>query len=210
MEIVQIESGERKHLLAEGTASLQEGFQRQELRFCQVDHQLILRYGRSELTYDLGRGAEDAGTARHIQPEAAILGYGSIRLAHVGLFRDIYYMNTDASNPRKPILQGGAGNPIVLGKDEFFVCGDNSPYSLDSRWWNQKGLGNNGRSFTQGVVPRDYFVGKAFFVHWPGGDAIVPGFFRFVPYVEGMKVIYGGSRKWEKTESSAVNAEKQP
>ncbi len=210
LEIFQVDSGEQKRLLASGTADLKGAVQRQEFRFSNVDHQLILEYGRNRLEYDLGRGAEDAGTWSHIQPEAAILGYGKVQLAHIGLFRDIYYMNTDVSNPRNPILQGGAGNPIVLGEDEFFVCGDNSPYSLDSRWWNKPGRGNHGRTFAQGVVPRDYFVGKAFFVHWPGGDSVLPGFIRFVPYVEGMKIIYGGSRSWDKAESLTAEAEKKP
>lgn len=210
VEVVQIRSDGQKTLLAEGSVDLSGGFQLKEFRFSQVDHQLILEYGRSRLVYDLGRGADDAGTDRHIWPEAAILGYGTLRLSHIGLFRDIYYMNTDVSNPRRPILQGGPDNPVVLGEDEFFVCGDNSPYSLDSRWWNKPGLGNRGRSFNQGVVPGEYLVGKAFFVHWPGGYRVFPGFLRFVPSVEGMKIIYGGSRKWDEAEAASAREETAP
>ena len=40
---------------------------------------------------------------------------------------------------------------------EFFVCGDNSPKSLDSRLW----------PLERPVVPRRNLVGKAFFVYWP-------------------------------------------
>ena len=41
----------------------------------------------------------------------------------------------------------------TLGKDEYFVMGDNRPSSDDSRSW--------------GVVPRNYIVGKAVMVYWP-------------------------------------------
>ena len=61
------------------------------------------------------------------------------------------------------------GNPITLANDEFFVLGDNSPNSEDSRWWNKPGIGNNGRNYRPGIVPRDYLVGKALFVYWPSG-----------------------------------------
>lgn len=42
---------------------------------------------------------------------------------------------------------------IVLGPDEFFVCGDNRPYSSDSRSW--------------GPIHKNEIVGKAIFRYWP-------------------------------------------
>jgi len=50
-----------------------------------------------------------------------------------------------------------------------FVMGDNSPYSLDSRLWFTQGLGNGDTRYRPGTVPRDYLIGKAFFVYWPSG-----------------------------------------
>jgi signal peptidase I len=45
---------------------------------------------------------------------------------------------------------------FVLGPDQFFVLGDNSPASSDARLWS-----------TQHFVPRSLLIGKALFVYWP-------------------------------------------
>lgn len=51
-----------------------------------------------------------------------------------------------------------------LKDDEFFVMGDNSPRSMDSRLWpNRRGADN------RHAVPRHAFVGKAFMIYWPHG-----------------------------------------
>ena len=53
---------------------------------------------------------------------------------------------------------------FTMGPDEFFMMGDNSPRSKDSRlWWNMRHAVHNY------AVPRDALVGKAFFIYWPHG-----------------------------------------
>jgi signal peptidase I len=53
---------------------------------------------------------------------------------------------------------------FTMGPDEFFMMGDNSPRSKDSRlWWNTRHAAHNYS------VPRDALVGKAFFIYWPHG-----------------------------------------
>ena len=46
---------------------------------------------------------------------------------------------------------------VHLGADDFFVLGDNSPVSNDSRFWSEGP-----------VVRGSMFVGKPFLVHLPG------------------------------------------
>lgn len=61
------------------------------------------------------------------------------------------------------------GNPMLLRDKEYFVLGDNSPASLDSRRWWQIGkhVANRPDSYRPGTVPADQMIGKAFFVYWP-------------------------------------------
>jgi signal peptidase I len=53
---------------------------------------------------------------------------------------------------------------FTMGPDEFFMMGDNSPRSKDSRLW-----GNTRHAAHNYAVPRDALVGKAFFIYWPHG-----------------------------------------
>jgi len=165
------------------------------VKFSNVDHQLIFQFGAEKLAYDLGRLPEDAGQIRaDIQPEVRIFGSGKLTLSHLAIFRDIYYTAAKHTNSSEP-GRATQGNPFTLGEDEFFVLGDNSPNSEDSRWWNRKGIGNN-EHYRKGVVPRDYLVGKAIFVYWPGGfKPVANSRFAFIPNVGRMRFIYGGSSR---------------
>lgn len=51
-----------------------------------------------------------------------------------------------------------------LGPDEFFVMGDNSPRSQDSRLWP-----NHRQAKNRHAVSRQALIGKAFFIYWPHG-----------------------------------------
>ena len=57
-----------------------------------------------------------------------------------------------------------------LGPDEFFVMGDNSPRSADSRLWP-----NRRRAENRHAVDRQALIGKAFFVYWPHGVPFLNG-----------------------------------
>ena len=82
---------------------------------------------------------------------------GPLRVDHLHIDRDVYYINEMLRVNGEKKGHGVEGNPFTLREDEFFVCGDNSPKSFDCRLW----------PLDRPVVPRRNLVGKAFFVYWP-------------------------------------------
>jgi signal peptidase I len=140
------------------------------VRFINVDHQLIFQFGNEKLSYDLGKNSEAAGTVNsNVEPEVRILGSGKLELSHIAIFRDIYYTTPQQQMTGEPCF-AATGQPLELGPNEFFVLGDNSPASHDSRLWSNMGIGINGQAvYNPGIVPHDYLVGKAIFVYWPSG-----------------------------------------
>ena len=82
---------------------------------------------------------------------------GPVSVAWLRLDRDVYYTNALLGNGSGGPGHGTEGNAFLIQADEFFVCGDNSPESFDSRLW----------PIARPVVPRRNLVGKAFFVYWP-------------------------------------------
>ena len=166
------------------------------VEFANVDHQLIFQFGSEKLVYDLGRSPDGAGPREtDIAPQVKIFGSGKLTLSHIAIFRDIHYTTRKYANSSE-MGRATEGKPLKLGEDEFFVLGDNSPNSEDGRWWNRQGVGNNGRLYRKGIVPREYLVGKAMFVYWPSGFKPFPRFrFGIIPNIGQMRFIYGGSDK---------------
>ena len=61
------------------------------------------------------------------------------------IFKQTYYYNRGDF--------AAEGQKIVVPGDSYFVLGDNSLSSKDSRYW--------------GFVPKKYLLGKAMFIYWP-------------------------------------------
>ena len=164
------------------------------VKFANVDHRLILEFGKEKLSYDMGLDVESAGAIKtDIEPGVGIFGAGKLSLLHTAIFRDIHYTAAKyADSPERG--RATEGHPFTLDKDQFFMLGDNSPNSQDGRWWDRPGIANAGKSYPEGIVPRDYLVGKALFVYWPSGFKPFMRFpFAAIPNVGKMRFIYGGS-----------------
>lgn len=68
-------------------------------------------------------------------------------VADPGIFRDIFYYN------KEDWPYARSGEDVEIPEGQYFVLGDNSANSSDSRNW--------------GFVPRKDIIGRAFLVYWP-------------------------------------------
>jgi signal peptidase I len=91
---------------------------------------------------------ERSGVARPVRLGAR---GADVRVHHFRLFRDVHYT---------AVGRHGVRAPVRLGAGEYFVLGDNSPSSDDSRFWSDA----DGRP---APVPEASLVGKPFLVHMP-------------------------------------------
>ncbi len=192
MAIYKIQNGGESKLTSRTIDSKINFSKPHKVTFQCVDHLLSFKFGKESLDYDLGTTAASAGAIiPNAQPDVRILGSGDITVTSVAIFRDTHY--TGGNSPRANHSQGLEGHPIFLQEDQFFTLGDNSPNSADGRWWNRPGIGNNNKQYKQGIVPREYLVGKAVFVYWPMGlklfkkDPI-----GLIPNASQLRWIYGG------------------
>ncbi|MCG3127655.1 MAG: hypothetical protein CHACPFDD_02522 [Phycisphaerae bacterium] len=106
------------------------------------------------------RAQRDARAAPVPRLTLSIAG-GDVTLRGLRVDRDVHYTARPALTRR-----AAAGDPFTLAPGEFFVLGDNSAHSHDSREWFSHGphLWN----YRDGTVRFDQIVGRAAFVYLPG------------------------------------------
>ena len=87
------------------------------------------------------------------RPVRVMVSQTGVELSKLRLYRDVYYTRGKAVN--------AVEEPYELGDNEFFMLGDNSPVSSDSRSW------------PDGTVPRKLLVGRPLIVHLPSRPGVI-------------------------------------
>ena len=114
-----------------------------DLTLSTFDRQVLAAVGDRLLFEPLPFGETPLSGLRTRTPLRMAARGGAVSVRDVRLDRDVYY------TPK------GEGGRRTLAADEFFVLGDNSPVSVDSRVW------------PGGSVRRSDLLGKPFVVHLP-------------------------------------------
>jgi signal peptidase I len=196
-----------------------------QVEFANVDDRMTLVVnGRAVdpegFRYDTG-DATPIPTAADLAPAGVAVRNASVIAGDLVLKRDIYYTQDpgwfdyevvwDDHRPRTPTelfdflsdptrfpsLSRVRSHEYEVGPDRFFMLGDNSPRSKDSRGWRTQDVEWDHTDRKPHEVPRQLLTGKAFYVYWPHGVPIGPTlrlpFFDirvpFRPHLERMKWI---------------------
>jgi signal peptidase I len=152
---------------------------RHELLFSNCDNELRLWVDGNVVQFDGATTYPDLANTRPDQADLAPVGVASVGarvgISHLRVLRDIYYgavrgegmprencdvcYATDHALPDEPLVPHESRRYVEfsLGPDQFFVLGDNSAKSKDSRLWGHDNY----------WVPRELLIGKALFIYWP-------------------------------------------
>jgi hypothetical protein len=96
-----------------------------------------------------------------------------VEITDVRVYRDIDYCL-----PTRVRARWGYDKPVRLGKDDYFLLGDNSEVSVDSRYW----IGGP-------AVPASLLVGKPLLVHFPCRGIMIGGRHFQVPDISRIRYI---------------------
>lgn len=133
-----------------------------------VSGRLVLQYTSPWTVQQAIAQVRTANQFGQEEPRISVHVQGTCSLRHLILMRDIYYTQMNIEFTDQPGT-GTMNNPITLKKGQYFVLGDNSNYSDDSRAWNTVEPLWRKLHLPLGVVPQRYLIGRAFMVYWPAG-----------------------------------------
>ncbi len=195
-----------------------------QIQFANVDDRVSLivngrPVGGEGFEYDVHEPAP-VPTVKDLAPAAVAVRDASIVASDLVVKRDIYYTQNpgridyglvwEDHYPRTAVelfdfladptrfanLAKIGSHEYEIGSDRYFMLGDNSPRSKDSRGWGLDDSAWDPGDRKSWEVPRQLITGKAFYVYWPHGVPVGPDlritrdirpFFR--PYFERMKWI---------------------
>jgi signal peptidase I len=197
---------------------------RYHVQFANVDDRVSLivngrPVGGDGLAFDR-KESVPVPTEADLSPVAVAVRNASVAASDLVLKRDIYYTQFPGrldygvvwedryprsptelfdflSDPsRFPSIANVRSREYEIGPDRFFMMGDNSPRSKDSRGWGSDDTTWGVTDRRSWEVPRELLTGKAFYVYWPHGYPIGPDIrithdtrLIFRPYFERMKWI---------------------
>lgn len=160
------------------------------LMMTNVDDQITLwvngRIARFEGKTTYPRLSNTSPTEDDLAPVGIGARGAALVVDRIRVLRDVYYVAQHAKSPLRNYgmvdLPGGV--VFEMGDDQFFVLGDNSPQSKDSRLWTdpREHHTTTGREFPH-YVDRDLLIGKALFIYWPHARSDI---FPFCPNIPRM------------------------
>ena len=169
-ELIRAETDQRV-VLASGTFDRPASQNDWEFSFAIADHMLTLSVNGQNLIW---KGPDDPAAwgyqnnAAHGPPTLQLAGEGGcFELHQIRLYRDLHYTNQNSYGTPAERASEETG-PFTLGPGEYFVLGDNSTASYDSRFWQQDGFNQDGESVCRpGIVAEEHLIGRAFKIYHP-------------------------------------------
>ncbi len=148
----------------EATTGL-HGKGRHDLMFSNCDDELRLWVDGRVVAFDAPTTYPDLGNSQPTASDLAPVGVASkgasVRISHLRVMRDIYYIAERGDGMPQYVAPPGGHVDFPLESlpsepEKFFVLGDNSPKSKDGRLWGEEHW-----------VSRELLIGKALFIYWP-------------------------------------------
>lgn len=138
---------DQKQAVRTGQLDQQFRLESAKIEMSVMDRQVLLAID-GQLVYQPLLYSETSGLRKEIRvPVRLGANGGHMHLTNLKLYQDVHYTRGKALN--------GVDEPYQLDQQSYFVLGDNSPVSLDSRSWSDA------------KVEHKYLLGKPFLVHLP-------------------------------------------